>query len=98
MMTKYTAHTAGCNEAFKLFEAQCCSPCYLYVRGPLAFTFRMFATCLMLQLRKQKYRAKCTKTSKVHNLPAHERIMRLSVPFAYMITVFTQSFTAVRTL
>eukprot|EP00965_Chrysotila_dentata_P250289 6209366-Pleurochrysis_carterae.AAC.6 len=36
----------------------------------LSLTAAMFVTCLMPQLRAQRYVAKCIKTSEAHNLPS----------------------------
>eukprot|EP00965_Chrysotila_dentata_P227500 6196049-Pleurochrysis_carterae.AAC.1 len=47
--------------SFKLSEARCCDSW-------------AFATCLVPELNAQHYMAKCTKTSKLHNLPSHQRI------------------------
>eukprot|EP00965_Chrysotila_dentata_P039167 1302159-Pleurochrysis_carterae.AAC.1 len=52
-----TPHGPGCNGSFKKLEAQCCNSRCLNVLGPLDFTFKMLATCLMPQLRAHKYAA-----------------------------------------
>eukprot|EP00965_Chrysotila_dentata_P133612 4418947-Pleurochrysis_carterae.AAC.1 len=60
----------GCKGSFKLFEAQCCNSRGRNVLGPIGFALRALAMCLV-QLKAQKYMAKYTKTSKVHNLRSH---------------------------